>query len=64
MGIFLILFLFVGGMPTFDFLVFQNLQECLEAKAEVAEKLKEYELTPLYLECKSDAGKAVSARGQ
>lgn len=58
MGVFLILVMFIGGLPTFDFLVFQDMKECLEAKATVSEKLKELGAPkPLYLECKSAPGR-------
>lgn len=54
MGVFLILFLFIGGLPAFDFAVFQDMKECLAAKAMVEQAIKEGDIPkPLYLECKS-----------
>jgi hypothetical protein len=57
MAVFLILVIFLGGMPVFDFLVFQDMAECLAKKAEVEAALKEKDFPkPAYLECKSDVG--------
>ena len=54
MGVFLILVVFVGSLPAFDFMVFQSMKECLKAKAEVEKVIKDTDLPkPLYLECKS-----------
>lgn len=57
MGVFLIILVFLGGLPAFDFLVFQDMKECLKAKAQVEVAIKEKDLPkPLYLECKSAPG--------
>lgn len=61
MGVFLILVLFMGDLPAFDFKVFQDMKECLEFKSKIAQRLNELELKPLYLECKSPEGATSSA---
>lgn len=54
MGVFLIILVFIGGLPAFDFLVFQDMKECLAGKARVEQAIKEGDIPkPLYLECKS-----------
>lgn len=61
MGVFLVLVLWFGGLPAFDFAVFQDMAECLKAKATVEERLKEANLKVMYLECKNDPGEQLSA---
>lgn len=62
MAVFLIIVIFIGGLPIFDFLVFQDMKECLQAKAEVEQVVKEKGYNkPLYLECKSDPGRTQAA---
>lgn len=57
MGVFLIILVFIGGLPAFDFLVVPTMKECLEAKAAIEQTIKEKNLTkPMYLECKSAPG--------
>jgi hypothetical protein len=54
MGVFLILMVFIGGLPAFDFTVFQSMKECLEFKVEMEQAINEGQIPkPIYLECKS-----------
>jgi hypothetical protein len=54
MGVFLIILVFLGSLPAFDFRVFQDMKSCIEAKRQVEEAIKQGAIPkPLYLECKS-----------
>lgn len=62
MGVFLIIMVFLGGVPAFDFRVFQDMKECLEFKGKVEEAVKDGQIPkPLYLECRSDVGPSSAA---
>ena len=61
--VFLVILLFVNGIPISDFLVFQSPSECREALAKVEASVKEQGFKPLYLACISDPGPTESAAG-
>ncbi len=63
MGIFLVIVIMMGGLPAFDFMVFQDMKECLETKLKVEAKLQEtgIEKSLKYLACVSDPGEQAKA---